>query len=174
MDIEAFFKNQDVKKWAKWGGSAVVAIWIVREIFMMTMFHSMFSFVTGGINSQEMAMKSMQEHSDQHMQEVEAGMQKVTQGMSDRADEMIQKLEKFKKDFAKSDEVVEALKHARENQEKFSNEVSQYMHEKIQQSAIDAEKESKAFVDRIAREENQINKMKSREPKQGWVKKDGE
>ena len=47
MDIEAFFKkNPDVKKWMKWGGSVVVAIWIVREIFMMTMFHSMFNFVT--------------------------------------------------------------------------------------------------------------------------------
>lgn len=172
MNIEAFFKNQEVKKWAKWGSGIVLAIWIVREIFMMTMFHSMFSFVTGGINSQEAAMKSMQSRSDQHMQEVEAGMQQITQGMSDRADEMYQKLEKFKKDFAKSDEVVEALKHARENQEKFSNEVSQYMHEKIQQSAIDAEKESKAFVDRIAREENQANQH--RKQSNGWVKKDAE
>jgi hypothetical protein len=174
MDIEAFFRNKDVKKCLRWGGGVVVAIWIVREIFMMTMFHSMFSFVTGGINSQETAMKSMQARSDQHMQEVGEGMRKITQGMSDRADEMSQKLEKFQKDFAKSDEVVEALKHARENQEKFSKEVSQYMHEKVAQSAADAEKESKAFTDRIAQEENKINKQKSRELVKGWVKQDDE
>jgi uncharacterized phage infection (PIP) family protein YhgE len=174
MDIETFFKNQEVRKWAKWGGGVVVALWIVREIFMMTMFHSIFSFVTGGINNQETAMKSMHARADQHMEEVNKGMETIQQGMSDRAEELSQKLEKFEKDFAKSDEVVESLKHARENQAKFSDEVTEYMDKIIQKSAQDAQKESKAFVDRIAKEENASNRQKSKVVAKGWVKKDDE
>jgi len=143
MDIESFFKNQDIKRWMKWGGAIVVAIWIVREIFMMTMFHSLFSFVTGGINNQEEAMKSMHQRAEVHMQNVENGMRGVVNGIQAGAEEMSKKLEKMQKDFEKAGEVEEELKHAFEDFEKSSDETTKQMFAKIDRDSKAFEEESK-------------------------------
>ncbi len=169
MNIEAFFKNNpDVKKWMKWGGTAVVVLWIVREIFMMTMFNSMFHFVTGGINSQEAAMKSMEEDAEEHIQNVEKGMQGVVNGIQEGAKEMNQKLEQMEKDFEKAGEVEESLKHGFEDIKKFSDETAKEMFEENKRSAKEFKKKSDEFM-HAAIENNEKEKKKARlQAKKEW------
>ena len=143
MDIEAFLKkNPIVTKWMKWGGITVVVIWIVREIFMMTMFHSLFGFVTNGIDSQEAAIKSMQEQAEVHMQNVENGMRGVMSGIHEGEKEIDKKLEKLSNDFKKADKVESELKHAHEDFKKSSDETTKRMFAEIDRQSKEYKKQS--------------------------------
>lgn len=177
MDLEKLFQSKPLQKWLKIIGGSIAAIWIIREIFMMIAFTSMFNFVTGGIKDQEQSMKEMHKKSDAFMDEMSHGEEDVVKGMTDGMEHMVHQLDKLKKDFERAGPIEEEVRHNVEHVIKESKDYDRMMHEEFVESERREKEEEKKFWEdakkrdeAMAKENEKTQKIKDKEARTQYDK----
>jgi hypothetical protein len=125
MDLEKLLKNSEIKGWIKKIAIGVIGFIVIREIIAFMFFDSIFKQISRGIYDQELSMKEFQQRANDHIKEVEAGMNMVMNNVDEGRKNMQKNMASFDKNFAESS--GKALKQLQMNDQFNHDETAKQM-----------------------------------------------